>query len=90
MQETLQRAGAEHAGSEVTGGAPRKSRWTRTHTIWLLMSLSLLPGALIALDRELWTQMPAGIRAAAYLVSAVLIAAACGLILWGGDKQEEL
>jgi hypothetical protein len=67
----------------------RKSGWTRTHTIWLLIVLSLLPGAVIALDRELWTELPAGIRAAAYLASAALIAAACALILRGGDKQED-
>jgi len=61
--------------------------WTQTHTIWLLIALSLLPGGLIALDRELWTELPAGIRAAAYLISALLIAAACALILWGSRQD---
>jgi uncharacterized membrane protein YhiD involved in acid resistance len=67
----------------------RKRGWTQTHAIWLLMVLSLLPGGVIALDRELWTELPAGVRAAAYLTSAVLIAAACALILRGGSKQED-
>jgi uncharacterized membrane protein YhiD involved in acid resistance len=73
MQETLQ----------------RKSGWSQTYTIWLLIVLSLLPGGLIALDRELWTGLPAGVRAATYLTSALLIAAACALILLGGKKQED-
>ena len=89
MQETLPRAEAEEAGSDQAVPAQQKRRWTQTHTIWLLMAISLVPGAVIALGRELWTELPAGVRAATYLVSAVLIAAACGLILRGGNKQEE-
>jgi hypothetical protein len=67
-----------------------RGRWSRGHTIWLLMILSLLPGALIALDRELWTGLPAGIRAAVYLTCTALIAAACVLIVkGGGDRDSE-
>jgi SNF family Na+-dependent transporter len=87
MQETLSRADAESVGSPNATEIQRKSRWTRTHTIWLLMILSLLPGAVIALDREAWTELAAGMRAAVYLVSAALIAAACWLILRKEDKQ---
>jgi hypothetical protein len=58
-----------------------KNRWSRTHTIWLLMLLSLAPGGVILLDRELWTELPAGVRAATYLISTALIVAACALIL---------
>ena len=87
MQETLPGAELETAGSAETVLHQQKSRWTRTHTIWLLMLLSLLPGVVIALDRELWTALPAGVRGAAYMVSAALIVAACGLILRGADKH---
>jgi hypothetical protein len=87
MQETLERADAEGAGSSETTIDHPGRRWTRGHTIWLLMVLSLLPGVLIAFDRELWTTLPAGVRAATYLVSAALIAVACWLIL-RGDSQD--
>jgi hypothetical protein len=66
---------------EDTMPGRRTSRWSRTHTIWLLMLLSLVPGGVILLDRELWTELPAGLRAAGYLISTVLIVAACALIL---------
>lgn len=89
MQETLERAESEGTGSSETPMDQRKSRWTQTHTIWLLMVLSLLPGAVIALDREIWTTLPAGVRGATYLVSAALIAAACGLLLRRGHLNDE-
>jgi uncharacterized membrane protein YhiD involved in acid resistance len=63
--------------------------WTRTHTIWLLILLSLVPGAVIALDREMWTELSAGVRAATYLVSATLIAVACWLIIRPEEKRDE-
>jgi hypothetical protein len=88
MSNTLQQAEPESArsGDAVAGQRPR---WTQTHTVWLLLVLSLLPGLVVALDREGWTALPAGIRGAAYLTSAVLLAVACGLILRrGGDKNE--
>jgi uncharacterized membrane protein YhiD involved in acid resistance len=74
---------------EDTLQGQRKVRWTRTHTIWLLMVLSLLPGGVILLDRELWTELPAGVRAATYLISTVLIVAACALILRSPDAAAE-
>jgi len=89
MQETLPRADAEGAGSADMTEVQTSSRWTRTYTIWLLMILSLLPGAVIALERELWTELPAGVRAAIYLVSASLIAIACWMIIRTGDKHVE-
>jgi hypothetical protein len=89
MEETLERADAEGAGSSATTLDQPRRRWTQWHTIWLLMVLSLLPGVLIAFDRELWTTLPAGVRAATYLVSASLIAVACGLILRHGGSRDE-
>jgi hypothetical protein len=89
MEETLPRVEPESTGSNESVSAQRRSRWTQTHTIWLLMVLSLLPGLVVAFDRELWTGLPAGIRGAAYLVSAALIAVACGLIIKGGKTRDE-
>jgi uncharacterized membrane protein YhiD involved in acid resistance len=64
-------------------------QWTRSYTIWLLMLLSLLPGGVIALEREIWTALPAGVRAAVYLTSAALIAAACALIIQGTGRDHD-
>ena len=89
MQESLPRADAEGVGSPDTTEVQTRSRWTQTHTIWLLMILSLLPGAVIALERELWTELPAGVRAAIYLISASLIATASWMIIRTGDKHDE-
>ncbi|HEX5574589.1 MAG TPA: hypothetical protein VFX42_01845 [Gemmatimonadales bacterium] len=89
MTETLERAGAESPASNGPSNEPRRSRWTRTHTIWLLIVLSLIPGVVIALDREQWATLPAGIRAATYLTSAILLAAACSLILLGGAHRDD-
>ena len=65
------------------------SRWSRGHIIWLLMVLSLLPGVFVALSRDLWAGLPAGFRMATYLTSAVLIAAACLLIVMGGKQPDD-
>jgi hypothetical protein len=79
MSDTMQQTGRET-------DAPRPSRWTRTHTIWTLILLSLMPGVVVALFRDHWQELPAGVRAAVYLMSAILIVAACSLILTGGDR----
>jgi hypothetical protein len=42
---------------------------------------------LIALFRESWTGLPARIRGETYVVSAVLLAAACFLIVRGGEER---
>lgn len=63
-------------------------RWTRNHTIWLLIVLSLMPGVTAAAFREWWDQLPAGVRGAAILVSAILIAAVFSLIVTGGEKPK--
>jgi hypothetical protein len=66
---------------------PTPKRWTRTHTIWLLIVLSLTPGITAAAFREGWERLPAGVRGAAILVSAILIVAAVSLIMAGGHKR---
>ena len=76
MPDTLDRAAQE-----------RRWRWTRTHTIWTLIVLSLLPGAVVVLFREEWTAMPAGFRGAIYLISAILIVAVFVLIVTAGGSS---
>lgn len=72
--------GADHAAATV-----RSSRWTRTHTIWILIFLGLAPGVAAAAFREGWQQLPAGVRLSAYIVSGILLVAACSLMLTPGD-----
>ena len=79
--ETLEQADVHDAGSKETAPAQRRPRWSRTHTIWLTIALSLLPGAAAALFREHWAAAPAGMRWGAYVASAILILAACSFIV---------
>ena len=67
----------------------RPPRWTRTRTIWTLIVLSLGPGALAAVTREWWHQLPAGVRLSAYIVSGILLVVACSLILGQGDTKPD-
>jgi hypothetical protein len=67
----------------------RRFRWSRIHTIWLLIVLSLIPGVVIALFRDEWMALPAGVRGATYLTSAILIAAACSLILMREENRDD-
>jgi hypothetical protein len=65
----------------------RPPRWTRT--IRTLIVLSLAPGAAAAAAREWWHQLPAGVRLSAYIVSGILLVAACSLILGQGDTKPD-
>jgi hypothetical protein len=87
--ETLERADEQEVGSNEPTLDRRHPRWSRTHTTWLLMALSLLPGVVAALFREEWTALPTGVRWAAYVASAILISAACSLILMSGGKRSD-
>jgi uncharacterized membrane protein len=58
-------------------------RWTRVHTIWLLIVLCLLPGITAAVFRDGWEQLPGTVRGAAIFVSAILTMAVVGLIVAG-------
>jgi hypothetical protein len=67
---------------------PTPKQWTRTHTIWLLFVLSLSPGLVAAAFRDGWEQLPAGVRGASIIVSAILIVAGVSLLLTGdGTKR---
>ncbi len=74
---------------EQSAAEARPRQWTRTHTIWALIVLSLVPGVVIALFRDHWLEMPAGVKAAVYLTSAMLIIAAIGLMMRVGDSSPE-
>jgi hypothetical protein len=55
--------------------------WKRSHLIWFLIALSLVPGVVAASFRPEWVGLPAGVRMTAYIVSGILIVAACGVVL---------
>jgi hypothetical protein len=67
----------------------RAPLWTRTRTIWTLIVFSLTPGIAAAAAREWWQQLPAGVRLSAYIVSGILLVAACSLILGQGYTKSD-
>jgi hypothetical protein len=48
-----------------------------------------MPGVAAAATREWWHQLPAGVRLSAYIVSGILLVAACSLILGQGDTKPD-
>jgi hypothetical protein len=54
---------------------------TRTRLIWILLILSLSPGLIAAGFREQWHELPSAVHWTAYGLAAVLLGAACTLIL---------
>jgi hypothetical protein len=79
MSDIVQQPPAPRA--EVPGDTDRPTGWRRAHTIALLTVLSLAPGLAAAVDRAWWHALPPGVRTSAYVVSGILILAACSLIL---------
>lgn len=65
----------------------RASRWTRTRAVWILILFSLSPGFVAAAFRDQWRQLPPGVHWSAYVLSAILVGAACLLILTTGETQ---
>jgi hypothetical protein len=55
--------------------------WKRSHIIWFLVALSLVPGVVAAAFPEEWGALAPGVRMTAYVVSGILIAASCALML---------
>jgi hypothetical protein len=55
--------------------------WKRSHLIWFLIALSLAPGIAAAAFRSEWSALPPGVRMTAYIVSGILIVAACAVML---------
>jgi hypothetical protein len=68
---------------------PRAARWSRVHTIWTLIIVSLIPGVVIAAFRDHWEDLPNGVQMTTYVTCAILIVAAVGLILYPGDKDTQ-
>ena len=67
----------------------RRPRWTRTRTVCTLIVLSLTPGLAAAAARDWWHQLPAGVRMSAYILSAILLVAACSLLLLPEDSDRD-
>ena len=80
MSETIDR-------TPVT--VPRPPRRTRTRTIWTLIVLSLGPGVAAVAARDWWQQLPAGVRLSAYILSGILLVAACSQIVGQGDTKTD-
>ncbi len=88
MLETMQERERERAsGTGDSTEAPQRSRWGRTRAIWILIILSLAPGFVAVAFRDQWEQLPPGVHWSAYLLSAMLLGAACSLIFTSGSKQ---
>ncbi len=56
-------------------------RWTRTHTIWLLMALALVPAALVRAVFGGWETAPAMLRWIVLVAGSVCTIAAVSLIV---------
>lgn len=89
MPEIIESTEPVGAATEPPGNEIPWARWTRTHTIWTLIALSLLPAGVIAMYRGHWLELPAGVKGAIYLVSALLIVAVVALIMTGGDRRSD-
>ena len=64
---------------------PPRRWWGRSHLIWLLLALSLMPGLIAAAAPEAWATLPQPVRTAAYVVSGLLIAAGVAMIVTSRD-----
>ena len=63
------------------GPAVERPVWKRSHVVWFLIALSLVPGVVAAAFRPEWHGLPPGVRMTAYIVSGILIVAAFALML---------
>ena len=87
MPEIIESTESIGATTGLSVAEVRRPRWTRTHTIWTLIVLSLSPAVVIALFRGHWLELPAAVKGAVHLTSAVLIVAVVGLIMSGGSRR---
>jgi hypothetical protein len=90
MPESMERAN-ENQAPEVESrpaATSRTSRWTRAHTIWTLMIVSLIPGVVIASFRNHWEDLPNVVQIATYAACAIIIMVAVGLIIAPRDEED--
>ena len=90
MPESMERAEPSSAPEleSQAEAAPRVSRWTRAHTIWTLMIVSLIPGVVIATFRNHWEDLPSVVQIATYAACAIIIVVAVGLIIVPRDEGD--
>jgi hypothetical protein len=90
MPESMER-GNEKSAPELKSHAetaPRATRWTRGHTVWTLIIVSLIPGVLIAAFRDHWEDLPYVVQMGTYTTCALLIMVAVGLIIAPHDDDD--
>jgi DMSO reductase anchor subunit len=90
MPESMERA-EENSAPELESHAearPRVPRWTRGHTVWTLIIVSLIPGVLIAAFRNHWEDLPDVVQMVTYATCAILIMVAVGLIIAPRDEED--
>lgn len=90
MSESMERA-EENSAPALESHAepsPRVTRWTRGHTVWTLMIVSLIPGVAIAAFRNHWEDVPDVVQMATYAACAILIMIAVGLIIAPRDEED--
>jgi DMSO reductase anchor subunit len=91
MPESMERA-EENTAPELESQAeatPRVPRWTRGHTVWTLIIVSLIPGVVIAAFRNHWEDLPDLVQLATYATCAILIMIAVGLIIAPRDDDSD-
>ena len=88
MSDITQQLDPEPRSAAVPEAQPPAAKPSprRTRATWILMALSLLPGLTAAISREWWHSLPPGVRLSSYIVSGVLIVAACSLIMLGDGR----
>jgi hypothetical protein len=88
MSDITQQLDPETRSAAVPEAQPPAARRSarRTRAIWVLTALSLVPGLTAAISREWWHGLPPGVRLSCYIVSGVLIVAACSLIMLGDGR----
>jgi hypothetical protein len=87
MSQQSEHVPAASAAGEDSGQPRRRRSWTRTHLIWALSVLSLLPGLIAAAAPGVWSAVPSAARLVTYAVSGVAIVAAVALIMAAPGRQ---
>jgi hypothetical protein len=90
MPESMEPAEENSAPELASQAEPTpRIRWTRGHTVWTLIIVSLIPGVVIAAFRNHWEDLPDLVRIATYATCAILIMIAVGLIIAPRDDDSD-